>query len=105
MSISQTVDLLNAGFKPAFDSLQSVYQSIFTDNEFIPENVDLSLLTSLKSSLDDLNAVDGIQIDYSSFEDLAQTLTDTSTTTEDARQAVNAFATDLVGSLSPSLSQ
>ncbi len=105
LSISQTVDLLNAGFKPAFDSLQSVYQSIFTDNEFIPENVDLSLLTSLKSSLDDLNAVDGIQIDYSSFEDLAQTLTDTSTTTEDARQAVNAFATDLVSSLSPSLSQ
>ncbi|EOS33457.1 hypothetical protein C807_00296 [Lachnospiraceae bacterium 28-4] len=48
LSISQTIDQLNTQLKPAFDSLQSAYQDIFTDDGFTPENVDLSMLDSIK---------------------------------------------------------
>ena len=69
LSISQTIDQLNTQLKPAFDSLKSAYQDIFTDDGFTLENVDLSMLDSIKSKLDELNENKelGISIDYSSF--------------------------------------
>ena len=77
LSISQTIDQLNTQLKPAFDSLKSAYQDIFTDDGFTLENVDLSMLDSIKSSIDELNKMEGvdINIDYSSFENLAKVLT------------------------------
>lgn len=110
LSITQTIDQLNTQLKPAFDSLKSAYQDIFTTDDdgkplFTLENVDLSMLDSLKSAIDDLNENEelGISIDYSSFETLADVLTNSESTAEDVRNAINGLAGIIVQSLNPSL--
>ena len=107
LSISQTIDQLNTQLKPAFDSLKSAYQDIFTDDGFTLENVDLSMLDSIKSSIDDLNSLEGvdINIDYSSFENLATVLTNTASTEEEVHEAINTLATDIVSALNPAISE
>lgn len=98
LSISSTIDQLNTRLKPAFDSLKSAYQDIFTDDGFTLENVDLSMLDSIKSKLDELNKLEGanINIDYSSFENLARVLTDTSSSADDVQTAFNSLATSVL---------
>ncbi len=111
LSITDTVDQLNTQLKPTFDSLKSAYEDIFTTDDkgkslFTLKNVDLSMLDSIKSAIDDLNENKelGISIDYSSFENLAKTFTDASSTADDVHDAFNSFATDIVNSLNPALS-
>ncbi|WWR16821.1 phage tail tape measure protein [Lachnospiraceae bacterium JLR.KK008] len=107
LSVSDTISQLTTQLKPAFDALKSAYQSIFTDDGFTLENVDLSMLDSIKSSIDDLNSMEGaeIDIDYASFENLAKVLTDTASTEDDVHKAMDLFATDIVSALNPALSQ
>lgn len=107
LSISQTVDQLNTQLKPAFDSLKSAYQDIFTDDGFTLENVDLSMLDSIRTSIEELNFMEGvdIDIDYSSFENLAEVLTDTASTEDEVHEAINLLATDIVSALNPALSE
>ena len=96
-SISSTIDKLNTQLKPAFDAVQSAWQNIFTDDGFMPENVDLSMLNSLKSIIDDLNKNKelGISIDYSPFDNLSKALTDINTTEQQAKEALNCFVTEI----------
>jgi len=103
LSISSTIDQLNTRLKPTFDSLKSAYQDIFTTDEngkplFTLENVDISMLDSIKSKLDELNKLEGanINIDYSSFENLARVLTDTSSSADDVQTAFNSLATSVL---------
>ncbi len=100
LSISQTIDQLNTQLKPAFDSLKSAYQDIFTDDGFTLENVDLSMLDFIKSKLDELNENKelGISIDYSSFDNLVKVLTDTSSESDDVQKAFDSFATSVLNS-------
>lgn len=109
-SITDTITQLNTQLKPAFDSLKSAYQDIFTTDDngkplFTLENVDLSMLDSIKSAIDDLNENEelGISVDYSSFEMLADVLTNSESTAEDVRNAINGLAGTIVQSLNPSL--
>jgi hypothetical protein len=103
LSLTETIDQLNTQLKPTFDSLKSAYENIFTTDDngkplFTLENVDLSMLDSIKSAIDDLNENEelGISIDYTSFENLARTLTDTASTENDVRNGFNEFITDIV---------
>lgn len=102
LSISQTIDQLNTRLKPTFESLKSAYQDIFTDDGFTLENVDLSMLDSIKSSIDELNKMEGVDInvDYSSFENLAKVLTDSSSTADDVKTAFNSLATEVLNATS-----
>ncbi len=97
---SQTIDQLNTQLKPAFDSLKSAYQDIFTDDGFMPENVDLSMLDSIKSKLDELNELEGanISIDYSSFDNLVRVLTDSSSKSWEVQKAFDSLATSVLNS-------
>lgn len=107
LSISQTIDQLNTQLKPAFDSLKSAYQDIFTDDGFTLENVDTSMLSSIKSAIDELNKMEDvdINIDYSSFENLAKVLTDSSSTAEDVQNSFNNFASTILDAVNPAISQ
>ena len=103
LSITETIDQLNTQLKPTFDSLKSAYENIFTTDDngkplFTLENVDLSMLDSIKSAIDELNENEelGISIDYTSFENLARTLADTASTEADVRNGFNEFITDVV---------
>lgn len=111
-SISQTIDQLNTQLKPAFNSLKDAYLDIFTldDNGkeiFSLENVDLSMLDDIKSTIDELNENEelGINIDYSSFEDLSKTLMDSESTADEVRKSINLFATDIINALNPAINQ
>ncbi len=103
LSLTETIDQLNTQLKPTFDSLKSAYENIFTTDDngkplFTLENVDLSMLDSIKSAIDELNENEelGISIDYTSFENLARTLADTASTEADVRNGFNEFITDIV---------
>lgn len=110
LGISETIDQLNTQLKPTFDALKDAYQDIFTvDDEgkeiFTLENVDLSMLDDIKSTIDKINENKelGITIDYSSFENLANVLTNSSSTADDVHKAINELAGTIIQSLNPSL--
>lgn len=96
LSISNTIDQINTQLKPAFDSLKSAYKDIFTEDGFTLKNVDISMLDSIKSSIDSLNEMDGIEIDYSSFEELATILTDVNSKEDDVQDGFNNFAQNII---------
>ncbi len=95
LSISQTIDQLNTQLKPAFDSLKSAYQDLFTDDGFTPDKVDIPMLESIKSSIEEINKLEDVDIDIRAFDKFATTLTDVNTTEEQAKQAFNDFATEI----------
>lgn len=102
LTLSQTIDQLNTRIKPAFDSLKSAYQNLFTSDDdgnllFHRDSLDLSTLHSLKSSIEELNKLEDvdINIDMDTFDAFAAILTDADTTDEQAAQAFNDFATSI----------
>lgn len=97
LSISDTIDQLDNKLKPSMDSLKSAWQDIFTEDEFSLDNLDLlSTVDSIKSKLDELNKIDGITVDYSSFEDFVRILEDTESTEDDVKQGFNELAKSIV---------
>lgn len=95
LSISETVDAVNTKLKPALDSLKTVYQSIFSSDGFTLDDVDVSMLESLKKSFEDLKE-NGIDIATEDFENFTRVITDSSTTSDEAQRAFNKLATTLV---------
>lgn len=94
-SISETVDAVNTKLKPALDSLKTVYQSIFSSDGFTLDDVDVSMLESLKKSFEDLKE-NGIDIATEDFENFTRVITDSSTTSDEAQRTFNKLATTLV---------
>ena len=90
LSISDTVDQLNTQLKPAFDSLHSAYQDIFTDDgEFALNSIDiLSTCDTIKSKLDEMSDPEGLNldVDYSAFEDFIRVLNNTESTEQDVEK-------------------
>lgn len=102
LTLSQTIDQLNTRIKPAFDSLKSAYQNLFTSDDdgnllFHRDALDLSTLHSIKSSIEELNKLEDvdINIDMDTFDAFAAILADADTTDEQAAQAFNDFATSI----------
>ena len=95
LSISETVDAVNTNLKPALDSLKTVYQSVFPSDGFTLDDVDVSMLESLKKSFEDLKE-NGIDITAEDFENFTRVITDSSTTSDEAQRAFNKLATTLV---------
>lgn len=100
LGISEMVSEINTKLKPAMDSLSDAWNDIFTEDGFTLENVDVSMLDSIKSTVDDLNEMEGISIDYSSFENLAKVLTNTESTATDVENSMDEFATAILNGVS-----
>lgn len=98
LSISDTLSKLNTELKPAFDSLKSAYNDIFTTEDgkkiFTPENMDFSTLDSIKSRLDDMAEL-GLDVDYSSFENFASVLNNVSSTEKQVDEAFDSLASSI----------
>lgn len=98
LSISDTLSKLNTELKPAFDSLKSAYNDIFTTEDgkkiFTPENIDFSTLDSIKSRLDDMAEL-GLDVDYSSFENFASVLNNVSSTEKQVDEAFDSLASSI----------
>lgn len=98
MGILETVDALNTKLKPTMDSLKSAWQDVFNDDgEFIQDNVNLDMFTSIKSAIDELNDPKGLNlnINTSSYENLISVLNNAETTTQQAKDAFSSFATTI----------
>lgn len=102
LSISDTVEQLNTQLKPAFDSLQSAWNDIFTTDDdgkplFTLADVDLSMFDSIKSKLDEMSDPEGLNldVDYSAFEDFVSVLNNTESTEQNVQDAFNALATSI----------
>lgn len=96
LSISDTVTQLNTQLKPTFDSLKSAYNDIFTSDGFALNSIDiLSTCDSIKSKLDELNKMEGITVDYSSYEDFVRILSNTESTEQDVEIAFDSLATSI----------
>ncbi len=94
-TITQTVDQLNTQIKPAFDSLKSAWQDIFTDEGFKLNSIDiLSTCDSIKSKLDEMSEA-GLSIDYSAFEDFVQVLNNAEATEQDVKDAFDGLASSI----------
>lgn len=93
-SISKTIDQLNTKLRPVFDSLKSAWQDIFTDDGFDNEAVDIPMLDSIKSSIEEISKL-GINIDLSAFDEFVTVLTNVNTKKGDAEKAFNDFATSI----------
>lgn len=97
LTISQLIDQLNTQLKPAFDSLKSAYQNIFTDDGFNLNAVDIPMLEKIKSDIEELNNLENVDIDINmdDFDTFAKILTDVNTTEEQAQQAFDDLATSI----------
>ena len=93
LDIPSTINQLNTRLKPAFDSLKSAYNDIFTDNgEFALDSIDIiSTCDSIKSKLDDMAEL-GLSVDYASFVDFVRVLRDSESTEMDVENAFNSLA-------------
>lgn len=102
LSITDTINQLNTQLKPAFDSLKSAYQDIFTfDNDtgeklFSLENVGIETFESVRSELDKLGEMDGITVDYSAFEEFVSVLSDTESTADEVQAQFDRLATNII---------
>lgn len=96
LNISDTIDNLNTKLKPALDSLSSAYKDIFTSDGFTKGNIGVDMLSSVKESIAELNEIDGVNIDSSSFEEFARVLSDTSSTSQDIQDQFNSLASTIV---------
>lgn len=92
LSTTETIDQLNTQIKPTFDSLQSAYQDIFTDDGFELNSINIiSTCDSIKSKLDDMAEL-GLNVDYSAYKDFVKILSDSESTEESVKQAFNSLA-------------
>jgi hypothetical protein len=101
LSITDTVDKLDTKFKPAFDDLKSAYQDIFSldDNGnrvFDLNGVDIDTLSSIKSAIDSMNEIDGVNIATETFEEFSKVLTDTASTAEDVQEQFNNLVSEML---------
>ena len=96
-SASQIINQLNTQLKPAFDSLKSAYKDIFSDDGFNLDAVDIPMLESIKSDIEELNNMEDvdISINMDDFDKFAKILTDVNTTEEQAHQAFDDLATSI----------
>jgi len=102
LSITDTVDQINTQLKPSLDSLKDAYQNIFTFDDdtgeklFSLEDVGVDTFETIKSSLDELGKIDGITVDYSTFEDFVSVLSDSSSTADEVQEQFNKLATSII---------
>lgn len=92
LSVSGTITKISTQLQPAFGSLKSAYQSIFTEDGFTLGNADFDMIENIRSSIDAIDQIEGIDIDYSSFDDLVRTLNNTEATEEEVENAFNDLA-------------
>ena len=89
-TISETVTAINTRLKPSLESLQSLYQSVFTDNGLDLANVNTAVLSSMMEELDEIGVATA---DYESF---ISVITNSHSSAEDVQQAFDALATSIL---------
>jgi chromosome segregation ATPase len=101
LSITDTINKLSEEFKPAFDDLKSVYKDVFSLDDdgnkvFDISNIDIDTLSTVKSAIDSMNEIEGVNIATETYEEFVKVLTDTSSTAEDVQNQFNNLVSELL---------
>ncbi|MBD5466690.1 MAG: hypothetical protein HDR21_00885 [Lachnospiraceae bacterium] len=104
LSISEAVDRIDTRLRPALSSLQSAYQEIFSFDENTGEKIFTPLneadvtdkFKPVLNALQDLDEIDGINIDYSAYDDFVSVLCDTASEGEDVQKQFNKLAAYII---------
>ena len=102
LGISETITELDTKLKPAMDALGEAYQDIFTSDGFTRENIGLDMFSSIKDELDELNKIEGINVDYSSFDEFVKILSKTNLTADEADEAFDNLASSIYNNINAS---
>ena len=100
---------MESQYKPVFDAMAEAYKAIWKDENFDITKVTSEQLESVRSQIESMNndlqerGYEGIPTDE--INDFILTLEDATTTEEEAHEAFNSLATDLVDSLVPAIGQ
>ena len=100
---------MEAQYKPVFDAMAEAYKAIWKDSKFDISKVTSEQLESVRGQIESLNndlkekGLEGFSTDQ--INDFILTLSDATTTEQEAHDAFNGLATTLVDSLDPALGQ
>ena len=92
-TISSSIQQLATQLEPQFTKLGEAYKDIFTTDGFTLDNVDNSMLDSLRESFAEIEEEIGVTFDASKLEPFFDTLTDSASTADQVQQAFNDLAT------------
>lgn len=96
LGIAETVGNVEKKLKPVIDSLASAYQKIFSAEGFDLEEVGVDMLASVKSAIEEINKISGIDIKTKVYEDFAAALVDPNANQESVQNAFNDLVTDII---------
>lgn len=92
-TITDSVKRLASQLEPQFAQLGEAYQNIFTADGFTLENVDNTMLESLRSSFEDIESTIGVAFDETQVDRFFDTITNGASSAEQVQQAFNDLAT------------
>ena len=92
-TITDSVKRIATQLEPEFAQLGEAYKSIFTADGFTLDDVDNSMLESLRASFEDIEAAIGVTFDESQIDRFFNALTDGTSTANQVQQAFNDLAT------------
>lgn len=96
-NIPDTITKLDSQLKPAFDSLKSAYQDIFTEDGFTLKNVNIDTFSGIQKAIDTFNELDGVtKITQETYEEFVKVISDSTSTEEDVQNMFNKLATEFI---------
>lgn len=92
-TITSSIQQIASQLEPQFAELGEAYKDIFTSDGFTLENVDNSMLESLRKSFAEIEEEIGVTFDATQLESFFSVLSDGNSTAEEVQNAFNNIAT------------
>lgn len=96
LTITGTVNNINKKLKPALDSLVDTYTTLFSEEGYEWQPINVEEFASIKEQLDSLSEDFGINVPTEDYENFVKILSDSSTTGERAQQAFDDLASSMI---------
>ena len=96
LTITGTVNNINKKLKPALDSLVDTYTTLFSEEGYEWQPINVEEFASIKEQLDSLSEDFGINVPTEDYENFVKILSDSTTTAEQAQQAFDDLASSMI---------
>ena len=96
LSITDTVNNINNKLKPALDSLVNTYTTLFSEEGYEWQPINIEEFASIGEQLDSLSEEFGIKVPTEDYEEFVKILNDSTTTSEQAQQAFDDLASSMI---------
>lgn len=96
LTVTDTVNNINKKLKPALDSLVNTYTTLFSEEGYEWQPINVEEFASIGEQLDSLSKEFGINVPTEDYEEFVKILNDSTTTSEQAQQAFNDLASSMI---------